>query len=135
MNLKHLALGVVSVIIFTIVPTQAQNPTPPKEDTDTETKKKPRSTIVFYRKTNPQLRPQAPSRQSIESHYCDGTLYVEFSIPEGLCTLTVTDNDTQESDQTMFDSSVPSEIYIGEVSDAHFEILTGNGKTYQGDLY
>ncbi|MDE7438867.1 MAG: hypothetical protein K2M93_10330 [Muribaculaceae bacterium] len=36
-------------------------------------------------------RPKAPSKQHIECWYCDGELSFDFVIPEGECTLYLTD--------------------------------------------
>ena len=36
-------------------------------------------------------RPKAPSKQHIECWYCDGELSFDFVIPEGECTLFLTD--------------------------------------------
>lgn len=79
-------------------------------------------------------RPKAPSRQSIECMYFDGNLSVDFFIPEGECTMTVTDSNTGISLQYIFSTEESAEIYVGNLSNAYFEFDTEAGNSYEGCL-
>ncbi len=77
-------------------------------------------------------RPQKPSSQFIDCMYCDGSLYVSFRNPEGMCELTVTTDDDVAT--YMFDTSTSAEIHIGEHPAAHLLLTTEYGHSYQGDI-
>lgn len=77
-------------------------------------------------------RPQMPSSQYIDCMYCDGSLYISFRNPEGMCELTVTTYDDVAT--YMFDTSTSAEIHIGEHPAAHLLLTTEYGHSYQGDI-
>lgn len=79
-------------------------------------------------------RPKAPSRQHIECFYEEDSLHFQFEIPEGHCTLVVTDSMTGVSLTYDFDSGVYAIVNVGELSSAHIEITTANGNIYEGEL-
>lgn len=78
-------------------------------------------------------RPKSPSRQSIDCIYSDGMLSLYFLLPEGEATLTVTDLSTGLSSQYIFDSTEPTDIYIGELPAAYIYIETEYGHAYEGE--
>lgn len=77
-------------------------------------------------------RPQKPSSQFIDCMYSDGSLYVSFRNPDGMCELTVTTDDDVAT--YMFDTSTSAEIHIGEHPAAHLLLTTEYGHSYQGDI-
>ncbi len=77
-------------------------------------------------------RPKAPSMQHIDCMYADGNLYVTFAIPEGECTMTVTNQETGISLQYMFPTEESAEINVGTISSAYIELNTENGHSYEG---
>lgn len=90
--------------------------------------------VVSNKKEVSPFRPKAPSRQSIECMYFDGNLSVDFFIPEGECTMTVTDSNTGISLQYIFSTEESAEIYVGNLSNAYFEFDTEAGNSYEGCL-
>ena len=58
-------------------------------------------------------RPKVPSKQHIECWYCDGELSFDFVIPEGECTLYVTNYATGFMTQYTFDSADHADVYVG----------------------
>lgn len=90
--------------------------------------------VIAMKKEVSPFRPKAPSRQSIDCTYYDGTLSVAFLIPEGECTMTVTDNETGMSLQYIFSTEEAAEIYVGPLDSAYIEFDTENGNSYEGWL-
>ena len=87
---------------------------------------------------NPKIstgRPKAPSKQHIECWYCDGELSFDFVIPEGECTLYLTDYATGFITQYVFDSADHADIYVGALPNGgSIEINTTSGHTYYGEI-
>ena len=79
-------------------------------------------------------RPKVPSRQMIHCVCQNGSLKIQFAIPEGECRLTVTDMTTGFARHYVFDSSVEATVYVGSITQAHIEISTANGHEYEGWL-
>ncbi|MDE5806969.1 MAG: hypothetical protein K2H76_02550 [Muribaculaceae bacterium] len=107
---------------------QAGNDDPKKDTTVSQT------IVVSKKKEVHPYRPKTPSRQSIECIYSDETLYVSFFIPEGECTMTVTDAETGLSLQYLFPTEETAEIYVGSLNAAYFEFETEAGHAYEGWL-
>lgn len=78
-------------------------------------------------------RPKAPSAQYIECMYSDGELTFSFAIPEGDCSLALTD-EAGFTAHYYFDSSELSSIYVGDLTFAFIEISTAAGNYYIGYL-
>ena len=89
--------------------------------------------IKNKKEPSPIARPHAPSRQQIDCYYLDGILYIEFLLPEGECQMTVTYDCGIED--YLFSSTIPSEIYMGELDEFDIEIETENGNTYEGGIH
>lgn len=81
---------------------------------------------------NRTTRPRVPSRQHIDCWYGDGVLNLNFVIPEGNCTLYITDLKTSFTRMFIFDSTEPTELFVGPLTEAYIEIATSNGHTYEG---
>lgn len=80
-------------------------------------------------------RPKAPSKQHIECWYFDGELSFDFVIPEGECTLYLTDYSTGFMTQYTFDSSYHADISVGTLPNGgSLEIHTESGHTYTGSF-
>ncbi len=94
------------------------------------------STIILDPKDetiNP-TRHKVPSMQQISCTYEDGTLIIQFHIPEGLCCLSVTNLATNTTRQYTFDSSEEATIYVGTLNQAYIEVVTESGHSYEGWL-
>ena len=103
--------------------------TPSKSET------KPKRTVRVDRLTSaPNLRPQAPSRQFIDCFYENEQLFISFAIPEGEGFVTVTDCDSGSSETFTIDTSICSDIFIGDIESAVIDIQTSKGYLYQGIL-
>ena len=89
---------------------------------------------VASTKSHKGHRPKAPSRQHIECFYEEDSLHFQFTIPEGHCSLVVTDVLTGISLTYDFDSDVYAIVHVGELSSANIEITTSNGNIYEGEL-
>lgn len=95
---------------------------------------KPPIVIIVSPKPNPR-RPNIPSKQRIECTYFEENLTFAFEYPEGVCKLNVLDVETGLSTMYQFDSVNPNTpIHIGDINQAILEILTENGKIYEGFL-
>lgn len=79
-------------------------------------------------------RPKAPSMQSVDCSYEDGWIDITFRVPEGYCTLIVTDLNHYTSQTYSFDSATTAHIYIGELTNALISISTANGHQYEGEI-
>lgn len=75
-------------------------------------------------------RPKMPSRQQIECWYDGESLTFDFAIPEGECTLTVTDASTAMQTQYVFDTETTAEVYVGPMAEAYLELYTWNCRKY-----
>lgn len=95
------------------------------------------STITLTKsvRTNPIKRPKAPDRQIVTCTYDGEELNLNFVIPEGMATLSCTDETlltaTFEFDSTPLQVSIPVGKLWGTVS---IELETANGNTYTGSL-
>lgn len=125
MKNKFIYLFALSALPFTAYPQNANS---------SEISATPVPVIITDTKTNPNGRPQLPSRQHVECVYADGTLHFDFVIPEGEALLTVTDGLTGISAQYVFDTDAHAEVTIGYLSAASLEIRTDAGNTYTGTI-
>ncbi len=89
---------------------------------------------VIINKRNNGQRPSLSDERSIECIYEAGYLNIEFNIPEGVCKLTITNMVNSKSEHFRFDSSIPSTINIGEISNAYILIETEFGQIYEGHI-
>lgn len=93
------------------------------------------STITLTKsvRTNPIKRPKAPDHQVITCAYDGEELHFSLMIPEGMATLSVTDETiltaTYEFDTTPLELSIPVGLLLGLVS---IELETENGNIYTG---
>lgn len=82
---------------------------------------------------NPTGRPKAPNRQHIDCNYINGMIYIQFSIPEGMCELTVIDTETGDSQIHCFDTSNGvTFINIGIITSFELYFKTEKGNAYYG---
>lgn len=89
-------------------------------------------TVIFTPTYNKKTdKPRVPSRQHIYCLYSDGSLDIEFSISEGEATLTV-ECPSGDIQLHYFDSSEPTTIYIGSVTEASLTISTATDHSYSG---
>lgn len=95
---------------------------------------KPPITVIYTPKPNP-LRPNAPSKQQIQSVYTAGKLSIRFAYSEGNCLLRMYNKETGLLSEYPFDSNEEEIIIpIGYIKDATLQILTNEGKIYEGEL-
>jgi len=105
-------------------------------DISAETPKSELTEIGISKKeTGVKHRPKAPSRQHIYCAYGAGTLSFQFTYPEGVCQLRVTDLGTGQTHQYTFDSTTETSVYTGHLTRAYIEISTASGHEYEGHLY
>lgn len=90
--------------------------------------------ILLKDPTRNNNRPKAPSKQFIECWYGDGELSFDFTIPEGMCNLNVTDGKSGFVYNYVFDSSEHAEVYVGNLEHADITITTALGHTYIGEI-
>ncbi|MDE7438588.1 MAG: hypothetical protein K2M93_08905 [Muribaculaceae bacterium] len=91
--------------------------------------------IIIHNPIGGNGRPKAPSKQHIECWYCDGELSFDFVIPEGECTLYLTDYATGFMTQYVFDSADHADIYVGALPNGgSIEINTASGHIYYGQI-
>lgn len=81
-----------------------------------------------------QNRPKVPSKQFIECWYGGGEISFDFTIPEGMCNLNVTDGKSGFVYNYVFDSSEHAEVYVGNLEHADITITTALGHTYIGEI-
>lgn len=86
-----------------------------------------------YKQNNPH-RPKAPSAQQIFCYYEDGSLTFDFVIPEGDCSVTVTNLSNNHVAAYSISSEDEAVIYVGELSHAYIEVYTATGHEYEGYL-
>ena len=79
-----------------------------------------------------EVRPKAPSIQSILCVYWEGMLLMNFNVLEGMCSLEV--ESSQGVQNFEFSSESDAKIYIGFVDWVKLTIETENGNTYYGEL-
>ena len=90
--------------------------------------------ILLKDPTRNNNRPKVPSKQFIECWYGDGELSFDFTIPEGMCNLNVTDGKSGFVYNYVFDSSEHAEVYVGNLEHADITITTALGHTYIGEI-
>ncbi len=84
---------------------------------------------------NPNKRPNMPSRQIIRCTYDSSNLTVEFTVPEGICDVVVTEHSTGIATYNIIDSSELTEtIFVGTLTESSIEISTEKGNVYSGIL-
>lgn len=100
----------------------------------TDENSQPKPVIIQDIPVQPEMRPRTPIVQQIECFYESGYLFFEFYIPEGNCTLIITNLQTGTTKQYNFDSSDETQVYVGVLEEAYIEIITASGNTYGGHL-
>lgn len=90
--------------------------------------------IIKERLRIPNKRPKAPSAQQIFCYYEDGSLTFDFVIPEGDCSVTVTNLSNNHVAAYSISSEDEAVIYVGELSHAYIEVYTATGHEYEGYL-
>lgn len=129
--MKKKLLSIIGLGLFVISPINAGEDDSKVLGTDTPI---PVKIVLPSLPSNPH-RPKAPSKQHIECWYCDGELSFDFVIPEGECTLYVTDYATGFITQYSFDSSDHANVYVGALPNGgSLEIHTETGHTYTGTI-
>lgn len=102
---------------------------------DSDNSNYPRIIKVLRKGSN---RPKAPSKQEPQEITClyvnTGELHITFREPEGECILNVFNYENNEEKSYVFDSNNTAIIFVGELSNAQFEIITEAGYTYVGTL-
>lgn len=124
--MKKLATLLISAIVSLLSLTSIADITNPSE----------RQKIVINRKTS--NRPKAPSKQEPQEITClyanTGEIDITFRYSEGECILNVFNYENNEEKSYVFDSNNTAIIFVGELSNAQFEIITEAGYTYVGTL-
>lgn len=120
MKKLSLLLGVISAVM---VPQALRAEDPPKD-----------SSVIFKPIKYKGSRPKAPSRQVVSATISGEYLTVFFVIDEGEYTLGVTTADGVVTEHTNLDSAVPTQVYIGNLESATFEIQTSAGNTYVAEI-
>ena len=90
--------------------------------------------IELRRRIPVSNRPKAPSRQHVMCEYDEGMLNFEFYIPEGNCTLLLTDLDSGQTQMACFNSDAPVSVYVGAHAQFSIEISTDAGNVYEGQF-
>ncbi len=105
------------------------------EATDTPSERR-NIALEKHKRDTGKSRPRAPQRySSVECYYENGMISIQFEIPEGDATFTVTDVVTGDNASTTFNTAVEFSYYIGtEPSTYLLEINTSAGNTYEGYL-
>lgn len=83
---------------------------------------------------NRDNRPRTPSRQQITCIYDGECIYINFLIPEGQCSLLVTEQNLGISNCYSFDSEDETVVRLGIIKNAMLRIDTGFGKSYEGAI-
>lgn len=129
MNLRTL-LAVTTIIFSANMASADEKPAPnPTRGQSSETTLKQHSASID------KLRPKAPSKQIIVCGYDGSEFYLSFVIPEGQCTLSVTDCDGHfeyaEFDSNGLDIRIPNEEMHGDIQ---ISLDTELGNSYSGNL-
>ena len=95
----------------------------------------PTVSTVLNGSRNPHRRPSAPSRKLIWCNYDGESITVDFASPEGVCSVYITDLNTNVVKSYSIDSSELSvSFYVGAITRCAVEIATENGNSYTGIL-
>ena len=128
MNLFKLSVLVVGLICI-ITPCLAEN--------NEQNQQTPQSSTVLVNtdRGGSIKRPKAPDRQQVTCAYDGEMMYLNFAIPEGMATLSVTDESmkvlTYEIDTTPLDICVTTGALIGNV---YIELETEKGNIFTGTI-
>ena len=82
----------------------------------------------------PKGRPGMPSRQIINCTYDSGELTIDFTIPEGMCEVLLTEASGMTMSYTVDSSNLTATVFVGTISDSEIELSTESGNTYSGTL-
>lgn len=81
-------------------------------------------------------RKKMPDKQIISCCYDGESLVVDFSMPDGLCTVTIFDPETNASKSYLIDSSLLTvNLDVSQSQSLYIEIMTGRGVIYEGYIY
>lgn len=83
---------------------------------------------------SPNGRPRIPSRQIINCTYDSGELTIDFTIPEGMCEVLLTEASGMTISYTVDSSNLTATIYVGTISESEIELSTESGNIYSGTL-
>lgn len=82
----------------------------------------------------PNGRPGMPSRQIINCTYDSGELTIDFTIPEGMCEVLLTETSGMTMSYTVDSSNLTATVYVGTISESEIELSTESGNIYSGTL-
>ncbi len=85
------------------------------------------------RKPRPH-RPGIPSRQIINCTYDGGELTIDFTVPEGMCEVALTESTGMAFQYTVDSSDLTATIFVGPIGESEIEISTESGNVYSGVL-
>lgn len=95
----------------------------------------PPVSVPIKPKPQPKInRPNSPFEQYIDCLYDGENLVFNFTIPEGECSLTVSQIDKGAISFYRFDSSEEAVVYVGEIWNATITVDTALGNSYEGYL-
>lgn len=82
----------------------------------------------------PNGRPGMPSRQIINCTYDSGELTIDFTVPEGMCELMLTDASGMAMSYTFDSSDLTATVFVGTITESEIELSTESGNIYSGTL-
>ena len=96
------------------------------------------TTLITLQKKSRGLgtqRPKAPDRQQVTCAYDGEVIYLNFAIPEGMATLSVTDGTGLTAIYNFDSSTLEVCISVGQLyGTVSIEVITGNDNTYNGTM-
>ncbi len=94
--------------------------------------------MITLQKTGTRVkpfRPKAPDRQIVTCSYDGEELYISFVIPEGMATLSVTDENALNASYQFDTSPLETTITVGPLQGTiYIEMETERGNVYQGEI-
>ena len=90
--------------------------------------------FTYKKPVHDKQRPKAPSRQVVSATISGEFITIFFVIDEGEYSLTVTNSQGFVTEYPNLDSSVPTQIHVGNLAGATLEIQTANGNTYVAEI-
>lgn len=79
-------------------------------------------------------RPGMPSRQIINCTYDCGELTIDFTVPEGMCEVVLTENTGMAFQYTVDSSELTATIFVGPIGESEIELTTESGNVFSGVL-
>lgn len=105
-------------------------------NSDLEYPPKPKTDPIPMKPIPPMPQPTRPFSLTDQNIWCsydgEGTLYFDFAIPEGDCTLTVVEEETGRIGRYSFDSECYPQVYVGPIWNATLLLDTSLGNSYEG---